>query len=85
MGVIFYHRQPFAKSTLKAKATFGVVLAISALAFGLVVQLLLTPFTFVEISIPFAVLGSFVFPFVLFDTMWNALSKANTATESKDT
>ena len=28
-----------------------------------------------SISIPIAVVGTFIFPFVVFGTMWNALSK----------
>ena len=41
------------------------------LAGGLGVRL--RPFT--NVSIPIGAVGSFVFPFVIFNMMWNALSK----------
>ena len=43
-----------------------------------------SPFKFVEISVPFAAVGSFVFPFVLFNTMWNALPKNDNKSNTKE-
>jgi hypothetical protein len=53
----------------------GAALALGTVLLGTVLHLAWAPFEYPEISIPIAVVGTFLFPFVLFQTMWNALSK----------
>ena len=84
IGAIMHRRQPGAEPTAAAKAILGVVLAVCAVAFGVLLHLTTNPFKFVEISLPFAAVGSFVFPFVLFNTMWNALSKKDSDSKPTD-
>jgi len=84
VGAIMHHRQPGAEATTAAKATLGVVLAVCAIIFGMILHVTTTPFKFVEISVAFAAIGSFVFPFVLFNTMWKALSKNVSNSKPKD-
>ena len=76
VGAVVHHRQPGSKNTMQAKAVLGVVLAVSAVLIGIILHQATRPFKFVEISLLFAAIGSFVFPFVLMNTMWHALSKA---------
>ena len=84
VGAIMHHRQPGSRSTVAAKAILGVVLSVCAIIVGLVLHLTTNSFNFAEISIPFAAVGSFVFPFVLFNTMWNTLSKNNSKSNAKN-
>jgi hypothetical protein len=84
-GVIPQYRQSGGKLTLRIKTTFGVTFAICAMVVGLVRHQLFTPFTFIEIKVPFAALVSFVIPFVMLDSMWSELSKENAEPESEDT
>ena len=83
-GAIMHRRQPGAQPTIVAKAVLGAVLAICAVAFGFILHLAMHPFRFVEISVPFAAVGSFVFPFVLFDTMWNAMTNRDSESKPSD-
>jgi len=78
-GVIVHHRSVDARNTLGIKCLLGAVLAVTAVVFGLILDRLFAPFKFVEISIPFAAIGSFGFPLVIFNTMWTALSKTKGA------
>ena len=75
LAAMAHHRVAGAKSTPRVKAWIGADLACGALLLGVALHLAFAPFQFPAVSVPFAVVGSFVFPFVLFDTMWNALSK----------
>ncbi len=84
VGAIMHHRQPGAEPTTSAKAILGVVMAVCAVIVGVVLHITAHPFNFVEISVPFAAVGSFVFPFVLFNTMWNALSKSDNKSKTRD-
>ncbi len=84
IGAIMHHRQPGSQSTVAAKAMLGVVLSVCAIIVGLVLYLTKNPFKFAEISIPIAAVGSFVFPFVLFNTMWNTLSKNNSKSNAEN-
>ncbi len=70
VGAIFHHRQPGAKPTVAAKAILGMVLAVCAVIYGVLLHLTIHPFEFVEISLPIAAVGSFVFPFVLFNFLF---------------
>lgn len=75
VGVIMHHRQPGAQPNVAAKAILGAVLAMCAIVVGVVLHETAAPFTFVEVTVPFAAVGSFFFPFVVFNTMWAGLSQ----------
>ncbi len=74
-GAIMHHRHPGSQPTATAKLLLGVVLAACALVLGVILHVTANPFTFAEVSVPAAIVGSFAFPLLLFNTMWNALSK----------
>ena len=75
LAAVAHHRSPGAASSPRVKALVGAALACGAVALGVALHIAFAPFEFAVISIFFAVVGSFAFPFVLFDTMWKALSK----------
>jgi hypothetical protein len=75
IAAVVHHRSKGAVSSPGVKAGVGASLALSAIVLGIVMHAIWKPFDYPEISIPMAVAGSFVFPFVLFEQMWNALSK----------
>jgi hypothetical protein len=75
VGAVIHHRQPGATNSARVKALLGLTLALTAIAFVLIAQWFTAAFEYVEVTLPIGAIGSFVFPFVLFDTMWNALSK----------
>lgn len=75
LATVAHHRQPQATASAGTKLGLGVALGAAALIFGLLAHVAFRPYTYPDVSIPMAVVGSFVFPFVLFDTMWKALSK----------
>ena len=75
VAAMLYHRRVKDKAPLGVKATAGAVLAVCALATGLLSYGFLHVFRFPEISIPIATVGSFVFPFVLFGTMQKAYNQ----------
>jgi hypothetical protein len=76
IAAIIHYRTPGSTNTIGVKAMLGAVLSLTALLFGLLLNAWFSPFKFADISIPIATLGAFGFPFVLFGTMWNALSKS---------
>ena len=84
VGALLHHRQPGAEPTVSAKATLGAVLAVCAIILGFILHLTFNPFTFVAVSISISAVGSFVFPFVLFNTMWKALTKAGSKSKPTD-
>jgi hypothetical protein len=84
VAAMFYHRRLAEKAPLSAKAVAGAVLAACAVPTGLLAHVLLHPFKFVEVSIPIATIGSFVFPFVLFGTMQQAYSKQHQTNGKQD-
>jgi hypothetical protein len=75
LAAVAHHRIPGATNSTGFKASVGGALATSAIALGIVLHAVFTPFQYVGISVPIAAFGAFVFPFVIFDTMWKALSK----------
>jgi hypothetical protein len=75
LAVVAHKRTAGAETSARVKAWVGAALACGALLMGVVLHLAFAPFEIAAISIAFAAVGSFVFPFVLFDTMWKALSK----------
>ena len=79
IAAVVHHRTPGAVSSTGVKAGVGAALALSTILLGFVLQSLWKPFDYPEISIPISVVGTFVFPFFLFDQMWNALSKKRAA------
>ena len=75
MAAVAHHRAEGAVSSTRVKAITGAALALGVIILGVILHFAFAPFEFPAISIPISAVGAFVFPFVLFDTMWNALSK----------
>ena len=74
LAAVVHHRNPGATNSAGVKALIGAALAMSTVVLATLLHLVVAPFEYPQISIPIAVVGTFVFPFVLFDTMWKALS-----------
>jgi hypothetical protein len=79
VAAVVHHRQSGTTNSLAVKLSLGLALAVGAIVLGSILHVIFSPFEYPEISIPIAAVGSFVFPFVLFDTMWKTLSKAKTS------
>ncbi len=79
LGAVVHHRQKNATNSIAVKSALGVTLAVTAAAMGVVLHSVFAPFSYADLSIGTSALGSFVFPFVLFDTMWSSLSKQKNA------
>ena len=79
LAAVAHHRVPGATSSLGVKAAVGGMLAVAAVVLGIGMHLTYSPFSYVEVSVPIAVIGSFVFPFVLFGGMWKALCRRKDA------
>jgi len=75
VGAVIHYRRKGATNSLSAKAKLGLALGAANVVFGVVLHYAIAPFAYADVTIPLAAVGSFVFPFVLFDTMWNTLSK----------
>jgi hypothetical protein len=75
-GAIIHAREKDAVASTRVKLTLGGVLAVVALVFGLVVHFAVRGLKYPEITIPIASVGSFVFPFALFNTMFNAMRQS---------
>ncbi len=75
IAAVVHRRDAQAESSPGVKATIGMALAGSAILLGVVLQFFWMPFEYPEISLPISVVGAFIFPFVLFETMWDALSR----------
>ena len=84
VGAVIHHRQPGAEPTARAKVLLGIALAVCASAVGVALHVAVAPFKFAEISIPLGAVGSFVFPFVLFNQMWQSLSKKDAESRRPD-
>jgi hypothetical protein len=67
---VVHYRQSGTTNSFSIKAALGAVLAISAVALGVILHFAFSPFEYVEVSVPIAAIGCFGFPFVLFDAMW---------------
>ena len=76
MGALRHARRPDAVNTSGVKARLGAALGVGALVLGGALHVLFAPFTFVDVTVPIAALGSAVFPFVLFNQMWRAVRRA---------
>jgi hypothetical protein len=76
VAAVVHHRQSGSTNSFLIKVALGATLAVTAVAMGIVLHFGFSAFNYPEISVPMGAIGSFVFPFVLFDTMWKALSKA---------
>ncbi len=80
-GAIAHGRSRDTNATIAVKLSLGAVLAGVALAFGIAVHFLAVGLTYPEVTLPIAAIGSFVFPFVLFDTMFNAMRNVQNPSE----
>jgi ABC-type spermidine/putrescine transport system permease subunit II len=74
LAAVRHHRSPGATNSAGVKASIGAVLVISMLILGVALHLLFAPFRYPEITLSISAIGSFVFPFVLFDMTWRSLS-----------
>jgi hypothetical protein len=81
VAAIIHHRTRCAGNSLRVKTMTGLALALTAAFFGIVLHTLFAAFEYPEVSVPIAVVGTFAFPFFLFDIMWNALSKGKKASD----
>jgi hypothetical protein len=75
VAVFVHHRSGGAALNGTNKAQIGASLALTALVVGGALQLLVGPFAYPEVTIPIAMVGSFVFPWAIADTMWKALEQ----------
>ena len=75
-GSLLHHRTPDAANTMGVKCLLGAVLAVTAALFGVALHVLFAPFKFAEITIPISAIGTFFFPFVIFNTMWSTMSQS---------
>lgn len=74
-GSLAHSRQPGAGATRSAKFALAAVLAVVAVAFGLIVQFGFGGFEYPEITLPMSAIGSFVFPFAIFGSTCKALGR----------
>jgi hypothetical protein len=76
LAAVMHHRNPKGTNSPGVKASIGAVLVISMLALATVLHIVFAPFRFfLVVTLPISAIGSFVFPFILFDTTWRTLSK----------
>ena len=73
IGALRHARSPGTTNDARAKGLLCVVLACGAVAAGGALHLAFAPFAAPEITVGFAVVGSAVFPWVLFNQMWRAV------------
>lgn len=64
-----------ALATRDEKITIGILFANFTLIVGLALQLLFHPFEYPEITIGIAIIGSFIFPFIILNTFVKAFNK----------
>ena len=69
VAAIQYHRRIPDPAPAKVKATAGIVLAVMAIFAGVISQFMLEWMPLPEVTLPIAAIGSFIFPFVLFNSM----------------
>lgn len=70
-----YHRRNLNRAPGSVKMQTGVVLAVLCVIMAALIQAIWGWMAYPEIEIPIASVGTFVFPFVLFETMRNAVAK----------
>jgi hypothetical protein len=70
-----YHSRRKGRAPFAVKATIGILLSVLCIAISLFLQYVWGWMTYPEIDIPFGVVGSFGFPFILFNTWQKALAK----------
>ncbi|MDG2208104.1 MAG: hypothetical protein P8K78_09400 [Pirellulales bacterium] len=75
-GAIAHSRHPEAEATVAVKLGLGAVLAGVALIFGFVVHFAISPFKYPDVTLAIAAIGSFIFPFAIFNTMFNATRRS---------
>lgn len=73
VGAALHHRAAGARDSMGVKVRVGATLAVCALVLGVVLQAGFGAFAYAPVSIPFAVVGSFVLGLLMFGPMWNAL------------
>jgi hypothetical protein len=83
VGAIVWHRQAPTTSERTVKLGLGVVLSVTALAFGLIFQATSGWLAYPEVVVPLTAIGCFVFPFAVVGPLWKALAKGKPL-ESKD-
>jgi hypothetical protein len=74
-AAVAMHRNPKAESTFAVKLLLGTALAAAAVLLGLALHFMLAPFRYVEVSLPILTIGCLLFPFVIFDVLWNAIKR----------
>lgn len=79
VAAFVHHRTAGAQNSFGVKLAVGLSLAVSALVLGMALHSIFRPFSNVEVSVSIAVIGSMIFPFVLFGTIWKALAKNKNA------
>ena len=83
-GVMMYYRQGGVSASAAVKFQLGAVLAVTAIVFGVAAQGAVGAFKYPAISIPVGAVGSFIFPFVLFNTLWKPFAQLRDKTSSGD-
>ena len=82
-GAVLYHRRESAAAPFKVKASVGLLMALLCVAQSLLFQSLWGWQKSPEVSIPIGAVGSFVFPFVLFGIVQQAMVKAGAGGRAK--
>jgi len=71
VGTFLHARSQDTTASLRAKLALGSALAVIAVIFGLVVHTAVG-IKYPEVTLPISAIGTFVFPFILFNQMFNA-------------
>ncbi len=79
VAAVIHCRSRGAGKSFRVKAVLASILALSAVFFGIVLHTVFGAFVYPEVSIPIAVIVTFGFPFILFDTTCNALLRKRDA------
>jgi hypothetical protein len=75
VGTVLWHRQSPTSALSRVKSGLGILLAVTAVVFSLILQGLSGWLKYPEVVIPIAAIGCFVFPFVLAGPIWKAKSQ----------
>ncbi len=68
-AALIYHRRQPERAPVAIKAAVGAVLVVAGVGMGLLIHTAWLPIEAPDIVIPIAAIGSFFFPFVLFETL----------------